>query len=144
MIQISRDTHDEDGVKFWTYALDAVKILGERGMSDEEDGEEDVIIDGVQTKQDVKLVTVLWFRHESFRDLFQLVDQTPKAEEKIFSQQGRHQVKRVRSDIVDNRKPPPGYPKQVFRPEYLQKLLPHEKEDLKFKKSDFVIHEFVA
>ncbi|KAJ3900218.1 hypothetical protein F5879DRAFT_809594, partial [Lentinula edodes] len=134
MIKLAESTRDLDGAAFWAYAFQSVKILGERGMSDEEDDEEDVVIDGVQTKQDVKLVKILWFRHESFRSLLQRIDETPKVENEIFTQQGRFQVKRVRSNIVDERKPPTGYPKQVFRPEYLQKLLPHEKEALKLKK----------
>ncbi|KAJ3968604.1 hypothetical protein EV361DRAFT_805327 [Lentinula raphanica] len=142
MLEVAQQVQDDEMEAFWSYVEESVGILGERGMSDEEDGEEDVIIDGISTKQDVKLVKILWFRHESFRPLFEKVDQTPKAEEKVFTQQGRYQLKRVRSNIVDNREPPPGYPKQIFRREYLQNLLPHQLQDLKFKKiPGFVLQE---
>ncbi|KAJ3722846.1 hypothetical protein C8R42DRAFT_731606 [Lentinula raphanica] len=142
MLEVAQQVQDDEMETFWSYVEEAVGILGERGMSDEEDGEEDVIIDGVSTKQDVKLVKILWFRHQSFRSLFEKVDQTPKTEPQIFTQQGRYQLKRVRSNIIDNREPPPGYPKQIFHGEYLQNLLPHQLQDLKFKKMPgFVVQE---
>ncbi|KAF8827858.1 hypothetical protein HHX47_DHR4000941 [Lentinula edodes] len=129
MVQFCQDGGDESGITFWSYVIDALLVLGDGGMSDEESGDEDVVIDGVSTKQDVKRVKILWFRHESFAPIFQQVDETPKVELKIFTQQGRLSVKRIRSnDVVDKRDPPKGLPQDIFRPEYLDELFPHQKK----------------
>ncbi|KAJ3885409.1 hypothetical protein F5879DRAFT_996276 [Lentinula edodes] len=139
MIDFAREHNNQQLENFWTYVLVVVKTFGERGMSDEEDGVEDVLIDGVPTQQDIKKVKKLWFRHETFEALFQQVDETPKVETRIFTQQGPVSMKRVRSNIIDNRKPPPGYPKGIFRPEYLDSLLEYELENLEFAEGEFEI-----
>ncbi|KAH7871310.1 uncharacterized protein C8R40DRAFT_1174732 [Lentinula edodes] len=132
MVQFCQDGGDESGITFWSYVIDALLVLGDGGMSDEESGDEDVVIDGVSTKQDVKRVKILWFRHESFAPIFQQVDETPKVELKIFTQQGRLSVKRIRSnDVVDKRDPPKGLPQDIFRPEYLDELFPHQKKQFR-------------
>ncbi|KAJ3752593.1 hypothetical protein EV360DRAFT_54935 [Lentinula raphanica] len=134
MIDFYKDIPHSEAKSFWNYVAQALQVLGEPGMSDEEDGQEDVVIDGVETTQDVKLVKILWFRHESFSTLFQIVDGTPKAERRIFTQAGRQPTKRIRSDsIVDYRSPPRGYPEGIYRQEYLQKLKVHEREDLELQ-----------
>ncbi|KAJ3887367.1 hypothetical protein GG344DRAFT_30746, partial [Lentinula edodes] len=122
MEEFCQEIDDQGGKSFWTYMVDSLLVFEEGGMSDEEDGEEDVVIDGVETKQDIKLVKDLWFRHESFGLQFQMVDETPKSEPEIFTQQGRLSVKRVRTNIIDKRDPPKGLPQDVFRLEYLQRL----------------------
>ncbi|KAH7881540.1 uncharacterized protein C8R40DRAFT_1065193 [Lentinula edodes] len=139
MIDFAQQHKDEQLLHFWTYVHDAVETLGERGMSDEEDSVENVIIDGVPTQQDVKKVKKLWFRNETFEALFQEVDETPKIENTIFTQQGPVAVKRVRSNIIDYRKPPRGYPKGILRTEYLDGLLEFELEDLEFAEREFEI-----
>ncbi|KAJ3804652.1 hypothetical protein F5876DRAFT_18858, partial [Lentinula aff. lateritia] len=122
MEEVCQEIDDQGGKSFWTYMVDSLLVFEEGGMSDEEDGEEDVVIDGVETKQDIKLVKDLWFRHESFGPQFQMIDETPKSEPEIFTQQGRLSVKRVRTNIIDKRDPPKGLPQDVFRLEYLQRL----------------------
>ncbi|KAJ4484241.1 hypothetical protein C8J55DRAFT_426316, partial [Lentinula edodes] len=139
MIDFAQQHKDEQLIHFWTYVHDAVETLGERGMSDEEDSVENVIIDGVPTQQDVKKVKKLWFRNETFEALFQEVDETPKIENTIFTQQGPVAVKRIRSNIIDYRKPPRGYPKGILRTEYLDGLLEFELEDLEFAEREFEI-----
>ncbi|KAJ3858087.1 hypothetical protein EV359DRAFT_52466 [Lentinula novae-zelandiae] len=132
MVQFCQDGGDESGVTFWSYVVDALLVLGDGGMSDKDSGNEDMVIDGVSTKQDVKKVKILWFRHESFAPILQQVDETPKVELKIFTQQGRLSVKRIRSnDVVDKRDPPKGFPQDVFCPEYLDELFPHQKKQFR-------------
>ncbi|KAJ3766540.1 hypothetical protein FB446DRAFT_653642, partial [Lentinula raphanica] len=143
MAQFSRDTNCQDGETFWNYAIDALLVLGDGGMSDEEDSVEDVVIDGIRTQQEVKKVKILWFRHESFAPIMLQIDETPKAEPKVFTQQGRVSVKRVRSNIFDKRNPPTGYPEDVFRPEYLEGLFPHQKRQLRISKKRFQIATMV-
>ncbi|KAJ3754712.1 hypothetical protein EV360DRAFT_21979, partial [Lentinula raphanica] len=117
-----QDNGELDAEQYWLYVTDALRVLGDSGMSDEEDGEEDVVIDGHSSKQKVKLVKDLWFRHESFRTLFVTVDETPEAKSMIFTQAGRISMKRIRSGIVDYRTPSRGYPEGIFRTEFLNSL----------------------
>ncbi|KAH7872188.1 uncharacterized protein C8R40DRAFT_1053039, partial [Lentinula edodes] len=131
MVQFCEEADDDSGLTFWSYVVDALLVLGDGGMSDEESGEEDVVIDGVNTKQDVKKVTVLWFRHETFEPIFKQVDETPKVELKIFTQQGRLSVKRIRSNIIDKRDPPKGLPQDIFRQEYLDGLFPYQRKQFR-------------
>ncbi len=142
MLVVARTTGDEDMVEFWEYVCDALNILKHDGMSDEEDGTEKITTeDGVKTSRDVRLVSILWFRHESFRTLFELVDQTKGLEEMIFNQAGRASIPRKRVAIVNNRSPPPGLIVAVFRPGYLGQLAEHEVDELRLVESDFVVHD---
>jgi hypothetical protein len=144
MIQVTKENNDQQGEQFWMYALESVMMFGKKGMSDEEDAEESVVVDGCQTTQPVRRVQILWFRHVSFRKLFQIIDETPKKEPGVFTQQGRTSVKRVRSDIVDRRDPPKGLPESVFRREYLETLLPYQRAQFDIRKKPFKISEVAS
>jgi hypothetical protein len=130
MVEVSKEVRDKEAEEFWTSALDALSTLGEDGMSDEETTEESTVVDGIQISRVVRKVKVLWYRHPNFRTTFLKVDETPENEPAIFSQQSRVFVERVRSGIVDYRNPPKGLPQDVFRPEYLQGLLPLQRKQL--------------
>lgn len=142
MIEFAQNTGNAGLEEYWAYALSSLHILQHNGMSEEEDAEEDITTaDGVATKRIVRIVKDLYYRHESFRNLFVVIDGTPGVEDLIFRQSGRARIPRKRVDTVDYRFPPKGLPKSVFRQEYLDKLSVYQKDELEFSTEDFVIRE---
>jgi hypothetical protein len=141
MIRICEQYGNEEQAEFWRYTLRGLDILKHPGMSDEEDGTEEIIVDGVVTEREVRLVKDLWFRHESFRDVFQIVDDTRGTETMIFSQAGRTRIPRKRVEDLDMRQPPVGLPQSMFREEYLDELHDYEIDDLEFSTEEFHIRE---
>ncbi|KAK7442279.1 hypothetical protein VKT23_016251 [Stygiomarasmius scandens] len=89
MITASHQRGSEEDVETWQYVFRCLKKLQHHGMSDEEDGEEQTAINGRQEIVPVRWVLALPWRHESFRDLFAMLDETRQVESTIFSQQGR-------------------------------------------------------
>ncbi|KAJ3793192.1 hypothetical protein GGU11DRAFT_692260 [Lentinula aff. detonsa] len=141
MVQFARNTGNAELKEYWEYALKALNILQHDGMSDEEDVEEDITVDGVATKRLVRIVKILGYRHESFRGLFKIIDATRGLEDLIFNQSGRSRIPRKRVNIVDLREPPKDLPKSVFRQEYLNQLSEFDIEELRISEQDFEIRE---
>ncbi|KAJ3990967.1 hypothetical protein F5050DRAFT_1582207 [Lentinula boryana] len=141
MVQFARNTGNAELKEYWEYALKALNILQHDGMSDEEDVEEDITVDGVATKRLVRIVKILGYRHESFRGLFEIIDVTRGLEDLIFNQSGRSRIPRKRVNIVDLREPPKDLPKSVFRQEYLNQLSEFDIEELRISEQDFEIRE---
>jgi hypothetical protein len=141
MIRICEQYGNEEQAEFWRYILRGLDILKDPGMSDEEDGTEEIIVNGVVTEREVRMVKNLWFRHESFREVFQIVDGTRETETMIFSQAGRARIPRKRVEDLDLRQPPVGMPRSMFREEYLDRLLDFEIDDLEFSTEEFHIRE---
>ncbi|KAJ3748277.1 hypothetical protein EV360DRAFT_56927, partial [Lentinula raphanica] len=135
MVYHSRERDNKDDETFWLYAMDSLQVLGEDGMSDEEAGVEDIEIDGIKSHQEVRLVKTLPFRHESFRSLFKIIDETPQTEPVIFTQAAQSSIKRHRSNIVDYRSPPCGYPEGIYSQQYLDRLLRYERGNLEMEGS---------
>ncbi|KAJ3780057.1 hypothetical protein GGU10DRAFT_279977 [Lentinula aff. detonsa] len=141
MVQFAWNTGNAELKEYWEYALKALNILQHDGMSDEEDVEEDITVDGVATKRLVRIVKILGYRHESFRGLFKIIDATRGLEDLIFNQSGRSRIPRKRVNIVDLREPPKDLPKSVFRQEYLNQLSEFDIEELRISEQDFEIRE---
>lgn len=142
MLEFSRNTGNTALAEYWAYVLEALDILKHDCMSDEEDVEENITTeDGVDTTRKVRIVKLLWFRHESFRPLFETIDATRGLEDLIFHQSGATRIPRKRVAVVDSRLPPKGLPKSVFRQEYLDKLDEYAQEELQFRAEDFEIRQ---
>jgi hypothetical protein len=142
MVEFAQNTQNPELEEYWAYALQSLHILQHDGMSEEEDAEENITTeDGVATKRSVRIVKILWFRHESFRKLFAIIDATRGLEDLIFRQSGRPRIPRKRVDDVDYRLPPKGLPESIFRQEYLNGLSEYQKDELEFSTEAFEIRE---
>lgn len=141
MIQAMRERDDQEGLAMWQYVLKCLHKLQHEGMSDEESGEDEVVIAGVKSHIRVRKVLVLVWRHPSFKELFALVDRTREAEASIFSQQGRPKLLRIRveKNSTGPRTAPKHLPKSFFRPEWLAEMgkFPFKLEGLKLSSKDF-------
>ncbi len=141
MIKVCRERNDVDGQNFWEYVLQILHEFKHHGMSDEEDAEELVTRGGMAGIEATRRVLVLKFRNPYFRRLFELVDKTKGLETMIFNGSGKVPMKRIRIDATSNRQPPKGLPRNFLSDEFLETMLPHEKEALCLK-GDFELRHF--
>ncbi|THV01475.1 hypothetical protein K435DRAFT_655235, partial [Dendrothele bispora CBS 962.96] len=145
MVQVMRERNDKEGEKMWNYVLNCLGKLEHDGMSDEEEGTEEIVTDGKVTRVQVRKVMQVTWRHPSFRGLFELVDKTRGVEAAIFSRQGRPPMTRIRVDEEPSRKrPPPKHlPVSFFKPEYLQDLskYSYQIDELRMSKKEFPLYE---
>ncbi|KAK7452215.1 hypothetical protein VKT23_012320 [Stygiomarasmius scandens] len=112
MTQHLQSIGKEQDLRFWTDMLLALDLLTVDGMSDEETDDQD--------EQTVKVVKELRFRHSDFRPLLAYVDAVPRRMKKLFNQSGRKPFRRVVSDLVAERTPPPNLPSTFYQPRYLE------------------------
>ncbi|KAK7434696.1 hypothetical protein VKT23_020060 [Stygiomarasmius scandens] len=145
MTQALRERGDNEGEQMWLYCLNCLRRLEHDGMSDEEEAFETVVIDGKQSRMQVRKVMRLPWRHQSFRRLFEMIDQTREVEASIFSHQGRPPMKRIRVNevLTQPRSPPKHLPPSFFDAQYLQELakFPYQIEALRLSKTDFPLRE---
>ncbi|KAK7438568.1 hypothetical protein VKT23_017903 [Stygiomarasmius scandens] len=140
MITASHQRGSEEDIETWQYIFKCLKKLQHHGMSNEEDGEEEATINGRQEIVPVRQVLALPWRHESFRDLFAMLDETRQVESAIFSQQGRPRIKCIHVDEVPSKKRqiPQHLPLSFFNPEYLGQLkFDHEVDSLSISQKPF-------
>ncbi|KAJ3854265.1 hypothetical protein EV368DRAFT_37198 [Lentinula lateritia] len=142
MIRICRSRRDEAGVAFWSHTLDVTDILQDAGQSDEEDATVDVEIEGVMMKQDVKMVSRLYWRKPDIEALYIIADKAPGVEAGIFHRAGAPRIPRIRTDKVSHREPPRGLPRCFFREEYLSALMPYELEELELVDYNIDMYDF--
>ncbi|KAF9025491.1 hypothetical protein BDZ89DRAFT_953783 [Hymenopellis radicata] len=143
MIAVSRERGEQEAVTFWQYVLACLDKLGYEGMSDEEGGEEILYRrDGTAKSNPVKHVLLLYWRHPSFRSLFQRVDETHGIEDEIFKHQNRPKVPRIRVDVQSKRGPPKHLQVAFFRQEYLDSLYSHEREELFLSEKHFQLFDY--
>lgn len=105
--QACRDNGDQEGDDCWGFILYAVAALGNEGMSDEEDGEEE--------GEAVKEVLDLNFRRQEFRSIFRFVDSARDGIE--WDQSGRKFKKRVDVSRKTTRRPRNGTPSVFLNPD---------------------------
>ncbi|KAF9021595.1 hypothetical protein BDP27DRAFT_1249841, partial [Rhodocollybia butyracea] len=143
MIDHCRDENDNDGLQFWEYSLRLTGHLGDGGMSEDEDSFETVRIDCRTEKVRVKVVKDLDFRHTSIAAHYEQVDTTPQhgVEDLIFSGQIQHRIERIRVSDITVRSPPEGLSASVYRPGYLENLLPHELSALRLDPNPFHLYQ---
>lgn len=112
-------------------------------MSDEESGEDEVVVKDKKTRIRLRKVLVLGWRHPTFKELFALLDNTREVEASIFSQQGRPKMLRVRvkKQSTTPRTPPKHLPKSFFESEWLLEMgkFPFKIEQLKLSSKDIPI-----
>ncbi|KAJ3766718.1 hypothetical protein FB446DRAFT_653351 [Lentinula raphanica] len=137
MIGVCRERGDQSGVDFWSYGLNATEILGDNGMSDEEDDVREVEVEGIKVKQNVKVVLQSYWRHPDFDDLFNIMGQAPVLEKLIFHRAGAGRIPRIRSNKLSHRSPPTDLPREFFHEEFLEPLFPHELMELKLAEYSF-------
>ncbi|KAK7443829.1 hypothetical protein VKT23_015610 [Stygiomarasmius scandens] len=114
MTQHLRETETEQGLRFWTDMLLAVDLLSIDGMSDEE------TVDA--NEETVKVVKDLHFRHSDLRPFLAYVDATPRRMKRVFNQSGRKPFRKIISDVLTERPPPPNLPSSFYRPQYLESM----------------------
>ncbi|KAL0568885.1 hypothetical protein V5O48_013087 [Marasmius crinis-equi] len=135
MLRRVREEGDEFGKQYWAHALEVVSTLGPDGMSDESDAEE-VNHRGFTTTRDrVRQVKDLEWRHPSLRDLMMAIDNTPGVEKAIFAQTGRPRIRRVRVEQKDGRAPPRRLYRSFFKAGYLGGLHREHVKRLKVRKA---------
>ncbi|KAJ3751988.1 hypothetical protein EV361DRAFT_180950 [Lentinula raphanica] len=137
MLGVCRERGDQSGVDFWAYGLNVTEVLGDNGMSDEEDDAREVEVEGVKVKQNVKVILQSYWRHPDLNDLFKLMDQAPVLEKLIFHRAGAGRIPRIRSNKLSHRSPPTDLPREFFREEFLAPLFPHEVMELKLAEYTF-------
>ncbi|KAH7877315.1 uncharacterized protein C8R40DRAFT_995149, partial [Lentinula edodes] len=140
MVNECRKRDDQDGVKFFSFALRVVTKMGSGGMSEDEDGVDKVIIDDRELEEAVKLSMSLPFRHSIITTIVTLIDKVPRVEKMHFVQSGRTTKRRVRNDPrckISSRKPPKGWPVSFFADGYLESLLEFQREKLHVSKKLF-------
>lgn len=144
MIQAMRERDDQEGLAMWQYVLQCLHKLQHEGMSDEESGEDEVVVGGEKNRVRLRKVLVLVWRHPTFKELFALVDSTREAEASIFSQQGRPRLLRIRveKNSTNSCTAPKRLPKSFFRPEWLAEMgkYPFKIDALKLSSKDFPLH----
>lgn len=144
MIRVCRERNNQRGVDFWSYVLSVTNILVHDGMSDEENAEVPVRYgdDGSLIRQQVvRKIPVLWWRHPWFEDLFKAVDSATGVERVIFHRAGK--LTRLRVPEVSYRPPPRGLPVSFFRQEYLDALLPVDRDELMMSDEQIPVYNFV-
>ncbi|KAJ3744513.1 hypothetical protein F5050DRAFT_1561488 [Lentinula boryana] len=142
MVKICRERGDQEGVVFWSHALNVTEIIGDAGQSEEEDASIDVEIEGVMMKQNVKKVSRLYWREPGIETMYISVDSAPGVEEGLFQRAGAPRIQRIRTDKIDHRLPPPNLPRSVFREEYLTALMPYELDELKLADYTIEVYDF--
>ncbi|KAF9044495.1 hypothetical protein BDP27DRAFT_1244113, partial [Rhodocollybia butyracea] len=137
------EENDKDSLQFWEYSLRLTKHLGDGGMSEDEDSFEAVNIDGRTEKVRVKVIKDLDFRHPSIAAHYEQVDATPQhgVEDLIFSARRRPRIERIRVSDITVRSPPEGLSALVYRPGYLENLLPHELSALRLDPNPFHLYQ---
>ncbi|KAJ3797285.1 hypothetical protein F5050DRAFT_1579315 [Lentinula boryana] len=144
MLKVCRERNDEAGIQFWSYALGVLEILGDPGMSDEEDSSVEVEVEGVVVKQSVKKVKRSYWRAPQVEDLCRVMDTAPALEILIFHKAGAKRVPRIRTDHLSHRLPGPGLPRDFYRKEFLDSLMPHEVADLRFADYSFKLFDLAG
>jgi hypothetical protein len=126
MIAFCRQTNDESGLRFWQYSLRLTSHLGNGGMSEDEDDCKIVRVGSSSEEVQVKVTKDLDYRHPSIAAHYEQVDATPGVEGLIFSARGKPRTKRICVSDISVQPPPLGLSTSVYRPGYLERLLPHE------------------
>lgn len=148
MIRTCQERKDKTGVEFWTYLLGVLGHLGHEGMSEEENAEVPVrYAGGLVRQQPIKKILILWWRHPWIVDLFKIGDSAPVVERILFHRAGAQKIQRIRVNEVQHRPPPLGLPKSLFREDYLDNMLPVDRDDLKILETEdeqFPIYNFVG
>ncbi|KAJ3886789.1 hypothetical protein GG344DRAFT_56830 [Lentinula edodes] len=144
MVDECRRRDDENGVRFFLFALRVFTKLGSGGMSEDEDGVDKVIVDDRELEEVVKLSMSLPFRHSTITTIIVIVDKVPHVEKKHFVQSGRASKRRIREDPrcrKSARKPPSGWPVSFFADGYLESLPDYERDKLRVSKKTFPLYD---
>ncbi|KAE9389253.1 hypothetical protein BT96DRAFT_890163 [Gymnopus androsaceus JB14] len=141
MIDYCRQINDKDGVEFWQYSLRLTKHLGEGGMSEDETSYKTVQVGSRRKKVRVKVIKDLDFRHPSIAAHYEQVEAAPGINDLVFSAAGKHRMERIRISQVKEKRPPEGLSASVYRPGYLENLLPHELAALHLDPNPFPLHQ---
>lgn len=137
MCAVCRERLEEDALMFWQFVLRCLAILGDGGMSDEEDGDEN--------GERIKLIRALMWRNPYFRELFALLDSAPDMERQLWSQSGRHRLRRVVTDRppLHSRPIPKDLPRSFFSPAFLDSLhFEHQIEELQLRDIDMPLYQY--
>lgn len=142
MIDISKERGEADSQAYWEYALDLIETLGHHGMSDEEEGVEEITLPGGRTREiSINRVLLMDWRHPAIRPFFEELDKTKGAETELFKAAKREPVRRVRVAEASIRDPPVGLPEGVFRDGYLENLVDYRKDQLRLSDRGFEVRE---
>ncbi|KAJ3917690.1 hypothetical protein F5877DRAFT_44207 [Lentinula edodes] len=144
MVEECRNRDDQNGVRFFSFALRVFTKLGSGGMSEDEDGVDKVIVDDRELEEAVKLTMFLPFRNPNLTTIAAVVDKVPRVEKQRFVQSGRTSKRRVRGDSrcrKSDRKPPTGWPASLFADGYLESLPEYQRNKLRLSKRIFPLYD---
>lgn len=147
MIEVCRQTNNKDGLLFWQYSLRLTAHLTDGAMSEDEDGFQIVEIGSREKRVQIKLTRDLHYRHPAIAAHYDQVDATPGIDEVFFHATGKQRMERVRvphdypGRVRPPRDPPKGLSAAVYRPGYLDKLLPHERSVLQLSQNHFPLYQ---
>ncbi|KAJ6569320.1 hypothetical protein B0H19DRAFT_1066076 [Mycena capillaripes] len=135
-IRMKRDEGIAGDIETWVRLLELLEHLGEQGMSSEE--EDEVEVD--DAKVVIYKVKLCIWREPELVKYFRFVD----AQTALFKkhQRGPTPASRIRSGAPGSAKAPRGLPKSLYNPEWLKKLTPACRKELKVSKEAFEL--FVA
>ncbi|KAJ4496519.1 hypothetical protein C8R41DRAFT_761912, partial [Lentinula lateritia] len=134
---------DENGVKFFLFALRTFTKMGSGGMSEDEDSVEKVTVSDQELEEAVKLSMSLPFRHSIMAKIVAVVDKVPQVEKKHFVQSRRISKRRIQDDPRCRKtaqKPPSGWPISFFADGYLKSLPEYERDKLRVSKKIFPLY----
>ena len=144
MLHLCRSRGDQNSLQFWTLVANVLDEIGTDGMSEEEDGEAEHIMNGRTNVTNIKNVLYLPWRNPQITAIFKEIDKMPGIEKELFSRQGTTKKQRVRVSRATMRRPPENLNRSCFDAGYLSKLTPHEVDALKFKAGDMVVPAFTV
>ncbi|KAL1684528.1 hypothetical protein GGG16DRAFT_22991, partial [Schizophyllum commune] len=116
----------DEQLDHWSFVLRSLEQLNYEGMSDEESDTEEVVFPGgVVAEQPCRRVLEMRWRHPSFKEIFDEVDQTPARFPDIFNKLAlRNRIRRVRVAQTSERAPPKKLSIALFDPSYLEEIGP--------------------
>ncbi|KAI5888891.1 uncharacterized protein SCHCODRAFT_02512695 [Schizophyllum commune H4-8] len=116
----------DEQLDHWSYVLRSLEQLNYEGMSDEESDTEEVVFPGgVVAEQPCRRVLEMRWRHPSFKEVFDDVDQTPAQFPDIFNKLAlKNRIRRVRVAQTSERAPPKKLSIALFDPSYLEEIGP--------------------
>lgn len=142
MYQACIERGDKDAADFWNYVLGVVKTLGAGGMSDEDDADEDINVQGVPTKRRIKRVLKPFWRHDAIAKIFVWLDAVRYMEPGIFAACGLAPLPRKRVPEECLRPPPPNLPETFFKPGFFDNMPDYQKASFRLSPNEFPLRAF--
>lgn len=145
MIAICRQRGDEASAAFWEYYGSMTTKLGDAGMSDEdEDDNDDNYRSPSGAHIPVRKVLVLTWRNTYIGDLYEAVDEVPSIESWFFHTRGPQKLQRIRVNTASQRPAPKNMARSFFDADFLDTLMPWDIDQLRIKETTFTFKNWTV